>query len=497
MSEQTKVVPVEPTEKMREAAWNAYLRIDKQFVSWRDTIYAIYKAMLAATPQPTDAVLAAQSRQAHDPDTKRGLYDKYAVRRLSDPTGKHANCEYFVLDLVHDEFAPDALDAYADACKTAFPILAYDLREKAVTIAARFRQARGKGLPGDAVAAHPNENSDDLTTGELGSVLRRNGVYPHLANEHAVSYGHERQDYLGGPVYRVGTSTGVSASELNENAAGQDDVATERPETDSAPAPAASPTRSGPNTDVICFAPGDRCAGCDHYYGKAKRCKYAPMTIEDSDLPERRQHPRLAEPPATVPAASPLPLSAEQVELERVELKPAIQAYFSPASKLASGLEFDALCNQAAHAIELRDENRSLVFERNAAFEYSEKAEADQKALLADIERLVEEAYKRDADLARYEQAARELPEEPPRQSAQGWSLECPWWYADKLRTFATAAVSRAEKDAERYRWLKAEDRINGGKATISWRNKSSFPCKLADNDDLDALIDAAQEIKL
>jgi len=36
-------------------------------------------------------------------DSKRGLYRKYAVERLHDPLGRHHACDYFVLDLVHDE----------------------------------------------------------------------------------------------------------------------------------------------------------------------------------------------------------------------------------------------------------------------------------------------------------------------------------------------------------------------------------------------------------
>lgn len=48
-------------------------------------------------------------------------------------------------------------------------------------------------------------------------------------------------------------------------------------------------------------------------------------------------------------------------------------------------------------------------------------------------------------------------------------------------------------RDAVRYRWLKAEDRKRMPLATISWRQRSSnLPCKLADSDPLDALIDAA-----
>jgi len=63
-------------------------------------------------------------------DAERGLYKKYDVRRAdgsSEPGGKHETCRYFVLDLVHDEFARPALEAYAKACREKYPALAADL----------------------------------------------------------------------------------------------------------------------------------------------------------------------------------------------------------------------------------------------------------------------------------------------------------------------------------------------------------------------------------
>lgn len=61
-------------------------------------------------------------------DTEAGLYRKYNVERLNDLTGKHADCLYYVLDLVHDQYAAVALKAYADACEDEYPQLAADLR---------------------------------------------------------------------------------------------------------------------------------------------------------------------------------------------------------------------------------------------------------------------------------------------------------------------------------------------------------------------------------
>lgn len=69
-------------------------------------------------------------------DRERGLYNKYTVNRKDGGSfagRKHEKCSYFVLDLVHDEFAPEALMAYANACEA----LARDLREEAMKAHAR------------------------------------------------------------------------------------------------------------------------------------------------------------------------------------------------------------------------------------------------------------------------------------------------------------------------------------------------------------------------
>lgn len=60
------------------------------------------------------------------------IYEKFQVKRTdgTDAPGlKHAGCEYFVLDLTHDEFAPKAIVAYAEACQQTHPILASSLRQ--------------------------------------------------------------------------------------------------------------------------------------------------------------------------------------------------------------------------------------------------------------------------------------------------------------------------------------------------------------------------------
>lgn len=63
-------------------------------------------------------------------DPKRGIYHKFEVTRTdgsSGPGGKHEHCSYFVLDVIHDPHARAALKAYAESCRTAYPLLAADL----------------------------------------------------------------------------------------------------------------------------------------------------------------------------------------------------------------------------------------------------------------------------------------------------------------------------------------------------------------------------------
>ncbi len=66
-------------------------------------------------------------------DKTIGLYEKFHVERVdgsSERGGKHYQCEYFVLDMNHDEHAYAAVKAYADSCEAEYPLLAADLRKK-------------------------------------------------------------------------------------------------------------------------------------------------------------------------------------------------------------------------------------------------------------------------------------------------------------------------------------------------------------------------------
>lgn len=74
-----------------------------------------------------------------------GLYMKFWVRRTdgsSQDGEKHANCDYLVLDWMHDRFAVAAGRAYAAACEAEFPDLAVDLRARADEAEKRWKRTR-------------------------------------------------------------------------------------------------------------------------------------------------------------------------------------------------------------------------------------------------------------------------------------------------------------------------------------------------------------------
>ncbi len=75
-----------------------------------------------------------------DADISRGLYEKFRVERndgRSAPGEKHANCEYFVLDLTHDPHALPALTAYAESCKESHPVLSQELESMCALMRSR------------------------------------------------------------------------------------------------------------------------------------------------------------------------------------------------------------------------------------------------------------------------------------------------------------------------------------------------------------------------
>lgn len=91
-------------------------------------------------PQTTERAKkeAARADALNRDSAKRntGVYRKFFVHRCDgtdQPGKKHADCQYFVIDVTHDEFAPAALKAYAKACAKKYPQLSKDLAMAAIT----------------------------------------------------------------------------------------------------------------------------------------------------------------------------------------------------------------------------------------------------------------------------------------------------------------------------------------------------------------------------
>lgn len=52
------------------------------------------------------------------PNDRSGLEARYRVEKINDPTGKHDECRYFVLDPQHDWIAAAALARYAQIARS-------------------------------------------------------------------------------------------------------------------------------------------------------------------------------------------------------------------------------------------------------------------------------------------------------------------------------------------------------------------------------------------
>lgn len=87
----------------------------------------------ALQPQAAVTTSGPPERDNSKPAEQQGVFRKFNVQRTDgsdQPGGKHHGCEYFVLDVAHDQHAKPALEAYAVACATTHPQLSADMRER-------------------------------------------------------------------------------------------------------------------------------------------------------------------------------------------------------------------------------------------------------------------------------------------------------------------------------------------------------------------------------
>lgn len=126
----------------------------------------------------------------------RGLHAKFFVARTdgsSEPGGKHHECDYFVLDMVHDKHAKAAIAAYAADCRQDHPALAADLTARWLS---DYRPAAEPASAGDplnamqeALSLLDSDEIHDVSTKAITRALEIVGCARHrlrdaLANQH-------------------------------------------------------------------------------------------------------------------------------------------------------------------------------------------------------------------------------------------------------------------------------------------------------------------------
>lgn len=112
---------------------------------------ALLRRILAAADGDGETTAALDAS-----DAAKGLYGKYRIEKVVDPTGKHRGCDFFVLDLTHDKDAVIALEAYAEACWRDKPTLYDDLNDKLAAITHRqcIGARKHHGSPGPRIECH-------------------------------------------------------------------------------------------------------------------------------------------------------------------------------------------------------------------------------------------------------------------------------------------------------------------------------------------------------
>lgn len=101
------------------------------------------------------------NRDTSKPAEQQGLFAKFNVIRndgSDQPGGKHHGCDYFVLDVTHDQYAKDALSAYAAACKSTHPDLSADMLNR-------------YGLPVMPEQAEPVPMIEEKVTGQVYGII--------------------------------------------------------------------------------------------------------------------------------------------------------------------------------------------------------------------------------------------------------------------------------------------------------------------------------------
>lgn len=126
-----------------------------------------------------------------------GLYAKFNVSRRDGQdrgSGKHRECQLFVLDLSHDLHALPAIRAYIESCRADFPELAKDLTGVADDIEAMRRVATNTW----AALADIERVIQQTTLGRLSkdTAVEEISTTATAALQHALKFRRERDGTL-------------------------------------------------------------------------------------------------------------------------------------------------------------------------------------------------------------------------------------------------------------------------------------------------------------
>lgn len=129
----TLQIPRAVVERALEALDLSYALLESAKSYHCPKVLDAYKALRAALQAQAEDTDGLPVRDLSKPAERQGVFRKFNVQRTdgSDkPGGKHHGCEYFVLDVAHDQHAKPALEAYAVACATTHPQLSADMRAR-------------------------------------------------------------------------------------------------------------------------------------------------------------------------------------------------------------------------------------------------------------------------------------------------------------------------------------------------------------------------------
>ncbi len=117
------------------------------------------------------------ARENDKPIKERGLFARYAIRRLDGSTnkgGKHNKCDYFVLDITHDPHAVPAIFSYARSAEAdGYKQLAADLYGKIQPFIQKLNEQAEAEAHESILIDMATDVAADMTDAELSEMVSK------------------------------------------------------------------------------------------------------------------------------------------------------------------------------------------------------------------------------------------------------------------------------------------------------------------------------------